>query len=135
MNSKKDPIFVNGIKFFKPKVDFVKLSMSFSKDQFYLWYTDKMNDDSLWTPLLRKNKDGEEILDKNGKQQFDDYMNIQVKENKNGVLYADVNTWKKEEKSNNQKYADVVTDEIRVPEQDPREEEIPISAYNKTTEW
>tara|TARA_R110002110_G_scaffold77737_5_gene204250 strand:+ start:282 stop:665 length:384 start_codon:yes stop_codon:yes gene_type:complete len=95
MNNTKEKIFVNGLKVFKPQVEWVKASISFNKDQFYIWYTEKMNDETLWTKVKRTDyKTGEDMLDKNGKQIFDDYMNIQIQENKKGELYASVNTWK-----------------------------------------
>jgi hypothetical protein len=95
MNNTKEKIFVNGLKVFKPQVEWVKASISFNKDQFYIWYTKKMNDETLWTKVKRTDyKTGEDMLDKNGKQIFDDYMNIQIQENKKGELYASVNTWK-----------------------------------------
>lgn len=95
MNNTKEKIFVNGLKVFKPQVEWVKASISFNKDQFYIWYTEKMNDETLWTKVKRTDyKTGEDVLNKNGKQIFDDYMNIQIQENKKGELYASVNTWK-----------------------------------------
>ena len=95
MNNTKEKIFVNGLKVFKPQVEWVKASISFNKDKFYIWYTQKMNDETLWTKVKRTDyKTGEDMLDKNGKQIFDDYMNIQIQENKKGELYASVNTWK-----------------------------------------
>ena len=79
MNNTKEKIFVNGLKVFKPQVEWVKASISFNKDQFYIWYTQKMNDETLWTKVKRTDyKTGEDMLDKNGKQIFDDYMNIQI---------------------------------------------------------
>jgi hypothetical protein len=81
MNNTKEKIFVNGLKVFKPQVEWVKASISFNKDQFYIWYTEKMNDETLWTKVKRTDyKTGEDMLDKNGKQIFDDYMNIQIQE-------------------------------------------------------
>tara|TARA_R110000787_G_scaffold228616_2_gene336278 strand:+ start:1649 stop:2032 length:384 start_codon:yes stop_codon:yes gene_type:complete len=95
MNNTKEKIFVNGLKVFKPQVEWVKASISFNKDQFYIWYTEKMNDETLWTKVKRTDyKTGEDVLNKNGEQIFDDYINIQIQENKKGELYASVNTWK-----------------------------------------
>ena len=104
MNNTKEKIFVKGLKVFKPQVEWVKASISFNKDQFYIWYTEKMNDETLWTKVKRTDyKTGEDVLNKNGEQIFDDYINIQIQENKKGELYASVNTWKPEKTPESEK--------------------------------
>ncbi len=72
--------FAKGLFVKKSNVDFVKFKISIKKDDFTTWYKNKL-----------ENKD-------------EDWINLDVKESKEGNWYAEVNTWKpKTEKQSQQK--------------------------------
>ena len=62
--------FAKGLFVKKSSVDFVKFKISIKKNDFTTWYKNKL-----------ENKD-------------EDWINLDVKESKEGNWYAEVNTWK-----------------------------------------
>nr|BAR32755.1 hypothetical protein [uncultured Mediterranean phage uvMED] len=62
--------FAKGLFVKESNVDFVKFKISIKKDDFTSWYKNKL-----------QNKD-------------EDWINLDVKESKEGKWYAEVNTWK-----------------------------------------
>lgn len=68
MNEEKE--FIDGLYVKKPERDFIKCQISIKKDQFTDWYKKQL-----------ANKD-------------DDWINIDVKVNKEGKWYAEKNNWK-----------------------------------------
>jgi|DEB0MinimDraft_12_1074336.scaffolds.fasta_scaffold00480_18 LEA14-like dessication related protein len=62
--------FAKGLFVKESNVDFVKFKISIKKDEFTQWYKEKL-----------QNKD-------------EDWINLDVKESKEGKWYTEVNTWK-----------------------------------------
>ena len=82
----EDRDFAKGLFAKESNVDFVKLKISIKKDEFTQWYKEKL-----------QNKD-------------EDWINLDVKESKEGKWYTEVNTWKP--KSDTQ----TVTKEEEIPD-------------------
>jgi LEA14-like dessication related protein len=66
----EDKDFAKGLFVKESNVDFVKFKISIKKDEFTQWYKEKL-----------QNKD-------------EDWINLDVKESKEGKWYTEVNTWK-----------------------------------------
>tara|TARA_R100000900_G_scaffold56936_1_gene46298 strand:- start:476 stop:730 length:255 start_codon:yes stop_codon:yes gene_type:complete len=66
----EDRDFAKGLFAKESNVDFVKFKISIKKDEFTQWYKEKL-----------QNKD-------------EDWINLDVKESKEGKWYIEVNTWK-----------------------------------------
>lgn len=97
--------FVNGLRVFKPHEkapDFIKLDMSIEVSDLLAWLG------------AREEKE----------------LRIQVKESKKGKLYAEVDNWKKEHKSERPAYAKKPVDDglpkVDYPTEDINPEEIPF---------
>ena len=82
----EDRDFAKGLFAKESNVDFVKFKISIKKDEFTQWYKEKL-----------QNKD-------------EDWINLDVKESKEGKWYTEVNTWKP--KSDTQ----TVTKEEEIPD-------------------
>ena len=66
----EDKDFAKGLFVKESNVDFVKFKISIKKEEFTQWYKEKL-----------QNKD-------------EDWINLDVKESKEGKWYTEVNTWK-----------------------------------------